>query len=116
MAHEGSQFHVERDAGSGLTATGCIGETERATALSVLDHLEDGPERDRVVKAVTEAPPTSLPHGAPARMVSCEAGDLAWFLARLQARVGDSRLTHDERRALNRLTLQLTYMSGHLAS
>lgn len=95
-----------------FTATGCIGETERATALSVLELLQDGPERDRVRRAVTDAPPTSLPRGAPARMVCCEAGDLAWFLACLRARVGDSRLTHDERRALNRLVLQLTYMSG----
>jgi hypothetical protein len=125
---QGIQFHVgcfhvwdqERDPSGRLdhvthknvaTVTGYIGEVESVTALSELERLEDQPTRARLRRAFTAAQPRTLPLGSAVRSVTLYRRDLSRFVASLRARVGEER-THTARRTLNRLIIQLVYMSG----
>lgn len=116
-------FHVwdqERDPSGRLdhithkdaaTVTGYIGEVECVSALAELERLEDRPTRARLKRAFTAAQPRTLPLGSSARFVILYRRDLSRFVASLRVRVGEAP-THTERQALNRLVLQLAYMSG----
>ena len=125
--NQGIQFHVgcfhvwdqEREPSGRLdhvtrrdvaTISGYVGEIECASALAEVERMDDKPTRVRLKRAFTEARPERLPLGSAVRRVTLCRRDLSRLVAFLRARVGTEH-TLAERRTLNRLILQLGYMS-----
>ena len=124
---QGIQFHVgcfhvwdqEREPSGRLDSiahkevaivTGYIGEIESLIALAELERMQDKPTRARLKRAFTKARPGTLPLGSAVQSITLYRRDLARLVAFLRAGRGKGH-THPERRALNRLILQLAYMA-----